>query len=101
MIWLELRVSQGHDFGHAEENEISGVIEEAIDVPARRVYCDAEANFMWCYVEFDRDRLNVAEVNFYRLEIERAFEELVERGLDEINIVDESVVAEQIPEAVR
>lgn len=100
MIWLELRVSQGHDLQSDEEVLMANRIEEAIDVPARRVFCDAERNGMWCYIRFDRDRLPMGRLNFIRHEIRRVFQNDPGRSFDELNVVTEGEVRERVPEAV-
>lgn len=100
MIWLELSVSQGHDFNSDEEVLMANRIEEAIDVPARRVFCDAERNAMWCYIRFDRDRVPMGRMIFFRHEIRRAFQNDPGRSFDGINVVDEEEVRERVPEAV-
>lgn len=100
MIWLEIRVTQGHGFDTGEEHDLAEIIEEAIDVPARRVFCEAEHNLMWCYVRFDRDRMNASQLNFYRMELRNAFSDELSRSIDEINVTTDEAVAEHIPEAV-
>lgn len=99
---MELRVTQGHDFTTEDEHETSEIVEEAVDIPARRIFFEAESHFSWCYVLADESaRLNVNTLTFFQSELRRAFREQVGRSLDEINVIDPAEVERHIPEAVR
>lgn len=101
MIWLELRITQGHRFSTQEEHEVAELVEDAIDVPARRVYCEAESNFSWCYILADeRSRVGINTLSFYQMELRRAFRDKIGMNLDEISVIDPKEVARHIPEAV-
>lgn len=101
MIWLEVRLTQGREFTAEDGNEVSRVIEEATDIPARRVFCQPEENFAWCYVEAEGSaRANVNRLHFLQMQLKRAFRDEVARELDEVNVIDPKEVARFVPEAV-
>lgn len=100
MVWLELRVTQGHRFDPEEESEVAAVIENTTDVPPRRVFCESENNFLFCYIHLRDDRIPIGRLQFLHSELRRAERDWIARSIDELNVVDEAVVFENIPEAV-
>lgn len=102
MIWLELRVTQGHRFSPEDEHATSGLIEETLDIPARDVFCEAESNFAWCYVLAEESaRVDVSRLSFFEHELRRAFRGEVGRSLDDVQVIDPTEVERHIPEAVQ
>lgn len=99
-IWLELRVTMGHPFRPADENRVATLIEETVDVPARRVFFQSEDNFSWTFVRFDEARISYDRLTFFQRELARAFDDVVGISLDEVNIVDLQEVAEFLPGVV-
>lgn len=102
MIWLELRITQGHAFSTEDEHETSEVIEDAIDTPARNIFFESESHFAWCYILAEGGpRVSVNRLNFIQSELQRAFRDEVGRSLDEINVIDPSEIERHVPEAVQ
>lgn len=99
-VWIEIRISQGHDYSASEINEVSAAVENATDVPASRAYCTAERNLLFCYLRLDVDRLPIGRLTLFQHELRRVTAEWTARAVDEINIVDEAIVAEWVPSAV-
>lgn len=99
-VWIELRVSQGHDYSPAEVSEVSADVENATDVPASRAFCSPEGNLLFCYLRINANRLPIGRLQLFNHELDRVADDWTARTVDEINVVDELVVGERVPEAV-
>lgn len=99
-VWIEIRITQGHDYSAGEINEVSAAVENATDVPASRAFCTAERNLLFCYLRLDVDRLPIGRLTLFQHELRGMASEWTGRAVDEINVVDEAVVRERVPSAV-
>lgn len=100
MIWLEIRVTQGHAFSVEDQHLISEIIEEVMDISAANVYFQSEGNFGWVYIGMEEARLDVNRLKYYQSEVERAFRDQSGQAFDELNIVDHREVERFAPQVV-
>lgn len=105
MIWLEARISQGRRFSVEDEHELASLVEDAVEIPPSRVFCEVEDNLSWCYILIEETpRVPVNRLQVLMSELRRAFDREAGRSLDEVNVIDPVEVNRQVgllPELTR
>lgn len=102
MVWLEIRVSQfGSAFSPRDEAELATIMEGTLQLPARRVYCEAEQEIAWCFAKVEEfPRVGVRQLCVHLDALEDVFEQQTQRSLDTVGVVEEREVRRLVPEAV-
>lgn len=102
-IWLMVEVTVDIEklgIGPDVMNEISDNVERALGIQPRQSFCTRAVSGAACFIKWDVDTMDVTNLMRHRRKLMEWFEDVDGMLFRRASVVDEKVVAQNVPEAV-